>query len=153
MVSENDTKTLLDEAIRASRIRAGASETLSGECRSAIFAEVTGPGPAPRRLRGLFTPWRRVALGGAIPLALAAVLVGWTALEWNGGISPSIPSVDTAKVGDHVVFTIANGDREHVIVKSDRPDRFDRSAAAKVTDGSFSDRLDSGSDLVFYRID
>ncbi len=152
MESDSETKALLDRAIRASRER--GAERLSGAARQAVLSRATAAREPLRPFRRLFPPLGQMALAGALPVLLAAV----TALAWVSGIprkSPHVvdPTIQVSKVGDQVVFTIANGDADHRVLKSGRPDVFDPAAATPLSDGSFSDALDSGADLVFYRID
>ncbi len=152
MKSDSESKVCLDRAIRASRD--GDVERLSGTARQAVLRRATAAREPLRPLRRLFLPWGQMALAGALPVLLAAV----TALAWVSGIPRKAPHVvdsriEVSKVGDQVVFTIANGRTDHQVVKSARPDEFDPAGAAPVSDGSFSDALHSGADLVFYRID
>jgi hypothetical protein len=91
------------------------------------------------------------------PAVILAGILGWVAVDHREPAAPSMPtsptSVEASKVGDRVVFTIANGGRQHRIVKSDRPDRFEGDSGVEAANGSYVDRLDSGADVVFYRID
>ena len=61
-------------------------------------------------------------------------------------------AADFRSIGDRVVFSIANGNQEHTVVRSDDPQRFDRDRSVQVS-GSYVDRLEGDADLVFYRID
>jgi hypothetical protein len=94
-------------------------------------------------------------LAGGMPLLLAATILAWVAVDLDADYLPGqgAANVQVAKIGGSVVFTIENGDREHRISRSLRPDSFDSAGTVKVMEGTFRDDLDSGSDLVFYRID
>ena len=62
-------------------------------------------------------------------------------------------AVRVAKVEGRLQFTIANGNRDHVVYRSTAPDRFERSKGVQITDGSYDEALDDSASLVFYRID
>jgi hypothetical protein len=94
-----------------------------------------------------------LAAVAAVPAALVLfALVGMWPTEGEAPL-PVAGTVQVAKVGDQVVFTIDNGGQPHRIQKSDRPDRFDGSATLVQGNGGFADRLESDSEIVFYRID
>jgi hypothetical protein len=152
---ENSAKVLAD-AVQALRSHeADGAETLSEGSRSRVFQAVTEGDAVPPAWARLFTPWRRMALTGLAPLLLVVAVVGWLGLRVEGPRHDILQpiGVEVVKTGDEVVFNIANGGRDHFISTSERPDRFDGSTRAKVVDGTFADRLDRGSELVFYRID
>ena len=154
MKDESKSKNILDDAIRLYNSGTAPEETLSEEAKRSVLGDLRKPGPAPAPLAALFTPIYRMALAGGLPVALIVGFLAWTTIDRDSTADRHDPaSVQVAKVGDRVVFTIANGGRDHVIVRSQRADRFDPSGAASVTTGSFVDRLDSGPDVVFYRID
>jgi hypothetical protein len=127
-------------------------ETLSGPARSALFARVSSAqGVAPAGF-ALFPPLRRWALAAGIPLALT---LGLAWLGQKGGVMErSETRIQASKQGEEVVFTIADGRRQHQVLRSDSPKQFDRTSAIQVRNGgSFRQDADSGPDLVFYRID
>jgi len=100
----------------------------------------------------LFPPVWRLALAGALPVAAVVTVALWTATRpvHEGAATASL---HVTKIEDRVVFWIDNGQRQHVVVRSQRPDRFDATGAEPLIDASFAERLDAGPALVFYRID
>ena len=144
----------LKQAIASYRAHAPESEQLSIEARSAVFREVS-VGNAPGPLAQLFMPLHRLtALAGiSLTLVLALVLWGGAPIQLDGEAANDITAINAAKVGNHLIVSIANGGTEHVVTRSERPDRFDPAAASTVRGGEFVDRLDTGANLVFYRID
>ena len=84
-----------------------------------------------------------------------AVFVGNPSVMPNIGAGDDNDKPSQAK-GDYTNFTIANGDRMHRVFRSEQADRLVAPAAEDafaLARGSFRDRLESGSHLVFYRID
>ena len=153
MKSEKGSKTRLDRALEAWRSDPVAGGSLSDGARAAIFDSIAEH-EAMRPLSRLFAPVRRWALAGVVPLVVTLAIGAWVALQRPAATVASEASWgEVTKVGDRVVFRIANGDGEHRVLKSSRPDRFDPSGAAVVSNGSYVDRLDTDADLVFYRID
>jgi hypothetical protein len=63
------------------------------------------------------------------------------------------PVLQAVRQGDEVVFVIANGGGHHTVRKSNDPRHLTDSETLVVSDGAFRDNLDSGNNLVFYRID
>jgi hypothetical protein len=150
----------LDRAIQAWRGSAPTAESLSGDARNSIFNEfrklhASGERPAPHAT--LFLPAARWAWGAAVPIFALSLLVGSVLMNqgpYNGGalVSPQ-PRVDVSKAGDHVVFQIHNGDATHRISKSESRAAGAEGESFTTTTGRFDDRLDSGSKIVYYRID
>jgi hypothetical protein len=142
----------LKAALAAWRGEGPEEEKLSASSRSELFRRVQSPGSAPFGTVTLFPPVRRWVLAAGIPLVLTA------GLAWLGGRvgEPAPPGVriQVAKQGEEVVFTIADGRRVHQVRKSEDPSEFDSASAVRVRNGgSYRDGVDTGADLVFYRID
>jgi hypothetical protein len=149
--ARNAGDAALTEAVRAWKARPRAEDRLSPDSRERILAAATGPEASLAPMHTLFTPARRVWLVGALPLLLAAAfLLLPTPAPHEGG---AVAAVEAFKDGDAIVFTIANGSREHRVYKSTVPYGFDASAATLVTDGAYVDVAHQDADLVFYRID
>ena len=133
----------------------------SPDGRSSLFRGISSP-VAPsggfRRLEALFSPLARWAAFGAVPVVASAVVASWLLFAGPGAV-PTAPeiadvSVSALKVGDRVVFTIGNGGRSHRVVRTSSPASISGPGETMaVEDGTFSDCLQDGSDLVFYRID
>jgi len=127
-------------------------ERLSETCRGKILEAALHPSGENRPIASLFLPTRKVLFAGGLPLALSCALV----LVFLHLRTPSISqalNVQATKQGDHVVFTIANGNRGHVVYKSNIPAHFERGSGIRIEDGTFSDLAAGGPDVVFYRID
>lgn len=145
----------LEQALAAVRreARAGAPR-LSGAARSRILTEVARQAATRPLWPGLFAPPSRLWLASGLPVLLAAAL--FAVVHRPVVEAPPLPSgapasVLAAKVGDRVEFTIANGHRSHRVYRSTAPDGFRE--GVKVTDGSYAERLDDGSSIVYFRID
>lgn len=151
-MSENKANKL-ENAIRSYRALPDAHESLSPGVRARIVDQASAPSTGLNHLSPIFFPWARTAAVSAVPAALLLfALVGL----WPASVEPtaSVPgTVEVAKIGNEVVFTIANGGQPHTIQKSHRPDRFDGSATVVKGEDRFVDSLESGSKVVFYRID
>lgn len=135
----------LETAVRALRASTG-SDTLSGDARSAIFRRISDRQTARGPLATLFPPRWRMVLAGALPIVLAAVVVGIgqrtdTTDELGGPV---------LKQGNQVVFHVPEG---ATVTKSAVPFAFDRSRSIRVEDGTFADTMGTGPRLVFYRIE
>jgi hypothetical protein len=150
---ERATRDSLTAALEVWRSASPAAEHLSAECRDRVLRESVRPAVAPPLAR-LFLPARQWVAGAAIPVVLAAAL--GTAL-WNGdgAVSPrgaSIASIAVHRHNGEVVFTIDNGGRPHRVLRSTDPRGED---VEQLAGGGrvFRDRLDSGPDIVFYRIE
>jgi len=147
-------KSRLDRAIVACREgEPGRAERLSAGARARLLSELRSDSPSHRRWRmALFPPVWRLALAGALPAAVVATVALWTA---NRPVQEpaATAALHVTKIENQVVFWIDNGGRRHVVVRSERADRFDASGAQALTDASFADHLDAGPRVVFYRID
>jgi len=154
---ESEGQALLDTAVRQWREASTSGETLGPATRAAILRSTRDRGERPT-LAALFLPTRRLVWAAGLPalalgLALAALL-GVEGLPAPGLREPA--RIEVSRVGDEVVFQIANGKRLHRVYRSELA--ADTAApgqeeAFAVTAGTFRDRLHSGSDLVFYRVD
>lgn len=150
----------LDQAIQAWRGSAPSTETLTDDARDSIFNEfrrlhASGERPAPHAT--LFMPAARWAWGAAVPIFALSLLVGsvlMTQGPYDGGaLASPQPRVEVSKDGEHVVFQIQNGNTTHTISKSTSRSAGNEGETFTTTTGRFDDRLDSGSDIVYYRID
>ena len=147
--------SLLEQAIAAWR-EAPGEQALRPETRDRILGEALAGGDAPPSFAALFTPTRHWVLAAIAPAALtlvAALLLGVTNLGIQEPAVDAGPRLEVSKVGDEVVFLIANGKPTHTVYKSTQPDHFDASSAVVVKDGQYRDRATGGPDIVFYRID
>ena len=137
----------LDEAVRA--LREGAeSESLSAAARSAILRRLAEREPAGNPLAALFPPSWRMALAGALPLALALTVVVLAGRQQ--GNAPVAADPVAHKIDGRVVFEVADG---ATVTKSAVPFAFDEGAAVRVADGRYADRIGGGPRLVFYKIE
>jgi len=137
----------LERAVRALR-EAEAPETLSPAARAAILRRVAEPGEARGPLAVLFPTSWRLALAGALPLALALTVVVLAARGGTGTPTPEDPIA--RKVDGRVIFEVAAGS---TVTKSAVPFAFDDRHAVRVANGRYADRVGSGPNLVFYRIE
>ena len=138
----------------------GAERTdpaLSSPARSRIMMVVNDLEKArlPRAsLASLFVPAWKLALGGAAPLLLVAILLGPQLVSVQPPATESgVTRVEASKVSGEVVFTIANGSSVHRVAKSNDLSKIESVEVTVVTQGAFRDRLESDANLVFYRID
>ena len=125
-------------------------ERLSDETRRSILRETLenlDGQPVATGLRS--AAWR--ILAGALPVAAIGLLA---VMLVDRGVEPTHPlRVRATKAGGEVIFSIANGNRDHSVYKSSVPNRFGASAQLQVRGGSFRDTVDDDSGLVFYRIE
>lgn len=141
----------LDAALAAWRSGTNRSPKLSAASREQVLRAALDPASRPGRQASLFFPLGRVFVT-AVPLVVAVAVVGLLTRD-PGTVRREAPvNLRATKIGDQVVFTIANGGGTHVVRKSDSPDRFDRASGTKVR-GEFSDTIDGSSPVVYYRID
>ena len=138
----------LERAVRALR-EAEAPETLSPAARTAILRRVSEPGEARGTLAVLFPTSWRLALAGALPLALALTVV-ILAGRGGAGTAPTPEDPVARKVDGRVIFEVAAGS---TVTKSAVPFAFDERHAVRVANGRYADRVGSGPSLVFYRIE
>ena len=151
--ADADENRLLDEAVGAWRARRPAAERLSPGARDRLWARVReGVAPADR-LHPLFAPVRRWVLAGAVPALVVLALL--LPLAWRSGTVPERhegPTILASRIGDSVVFTIANGNRTHRVYRSATPDRFDLESPIVVGD-RYVEPSQGDLDLVFYKVD
>ena len=143
----------LDRAVSLWRSALGSShDHLSAPVRQRILQQAFDAreeAPTPIGVRS--AAWR--VLGGAVPVAVAVLLVLVFAERTGERNGAGHVRVTAAKTGAEVVFSIRNGHRAHAVYKSSFPNSFEGSARLPVRNGSFRDSMDDGSGLVFYRID
>jgi hypothetical protein len=145
----------LDEALREWKEARDLDESLPGAARSRILNETLRGTQASRSfpsLAPLFLPWRRVALAGVLPALLLTLSLGYL-LTGREDPGPGGSFVRAKRVGDEVIFVIANGKQTHRVYKSNHAAVFPQAADSIVTEGTYRDRIDHRDDLVFYRID
>jgi len=150
----------LDRAILAWQRTEASADSLSGESKDAIFNEfrrLQATSEQPAAHATLFLPAARWAWGAALPIVALSMLVGSVLLTQGpfdrGDVVVHQPRVEVTKSGDDVVFVIQNGDRTHRISKSTDPGPTGDQEIFTTSTGRFSDRLDSGAGIVYYRID
>lgn len=146
----------LDQALADWRAAEKRPEALSGPARERILEAAGQEGT--RRVRfelpsPLFLPARSFALAALLPLLVLSLAVGSFLLPTGSGTDGAAPRLLASRQGDEVVFVIANGDRPHQVLKAADPRGLEGAEPVEVEAGTFRDRLDSGTDLVFYRID
>ena len=145
----------LEQAIAGWRTEAARRpESFSRAARSAVLREAIAPdarrvGP----LDALFVPFRTLAAAGALPVIALSLLLGGLVFQGDSDpVDPTTGALTAMKVGNQVVFSIANGDRDHLVLRATRPE-FDQAARFTASGGRFSERLDGDAELVFYRIE
>ena len=151
--SKNSDATL-NAAIAALRSQAQSTDpVLTDSCRATILDNALNPQISLKPETALFLPMRRWVLAGVLPV-MAVVAVVAVAPFVHLGQTASVPgSLTVSKHDGDVVFTLANGKRQHTITRSTVPNRFDPASAVRMKDGSFVDNAGDGAGLVFYRID
>ena len=146
----------LERALADWRAARKSPERLSGPARERILDAVGRE--ESRRVRfelpsPLFLPARSFALAAVLPLVVLSLGLGYFLLPGAPALEDPAPRLLASRHGDEVVFVIANGDRRHSVVKGADPRILEDGVAVDVEQGVFRDRLDSDTDLVFYRID
>ena len=143
----------LDGALAAWRAAPEASERLGAATRARIVREATRPerAAAAEPLPALFPAGSRLALAAVLPalvltVALAALVAPALTSRGSGPVR-----IQATKVNGEVVFEIANGSRAHRVTRFSRSSTGD--AEVVTTRGAFRDRLESGADLVLYRVE
>jgi hypothetical protein len=159
MAKTGGKSPILERALedwRSSRPEEGG---LSQPARANILRAAMAANTTPRRIEPripLFFPVRRLALATALPTVLLAFIAGYLLLP--GGMTdpmgdPAGTIVQAMRQGDEVVFVISNGKSSHTVRKLNDPNSLTDGEPLAVSQGSFRDRLEGDSDLVFYRID
>jgi hypothetical protein len=149
----------IDQALAEWRAAEVVPERLSGPVRERILDEIKGGGE--RRMRytapaSLFFPLRRFALASAVPALVLALAAGYFLTPGPQG-DPALQATTTdlqvLRQGDEVVFVIANGKTTHMVYKSTEIRGLRTVEPVEVTNGVYRDRIDTETNLVFYRID
>ena len=149
----------LERALEQWRQQRPAGQKLSQPARARIFREAMRPRGSRKRIEAavpLFFPARRLALATALPLLLISVMTAYVLMPGgpiDGAANGDAPILQAVRQGDEVVFTIANGGGKHLVRKSNSAKELANGETFVVSDGVFREQLDSGADLVFYRID
>jgi hypothetical protein len=141
---------ILDRAVAAWREqsqRDSAGEALSAGARRRIAEAAWTEG---REFRPLFVPSRWIRWATAVPAVAVTVATLGVLVDRPGH---QAQFVGAEKNGDEVVFEIADGRGPHTVVKSTDPARFNPAASATTQDGQYSDRVNTGPVLVFYKLD
>ena len=140
----------IKKTVSAWKTHRPAGSGLSVASRNRVLrSAMNGSAPADLpRLSALFPAYRRIALATVLPAGLLAAVLAFTL-----GGSPDTVAITVEKVGNQVVFNIANGGTVHSISKSNTPTRFDPGTSVRIQDGSYRDSMVDNGDLVFYRID
>ena len=145
----NLPQDILDSAVAAWRA-ASNEESLSASARTALFDDVRGlsePAQAPF-VPGITRAWRWAFLGSVPVVALASVLMV------VGDHRPVAEAhLAASKIDGTVVFTLPNGNSDHLLYRSTDPHAFNRSAAVKMARNRYTENATGGPTLVFYRID
>jgi len=139
----------LDRAVEILRVEAAKNQRLSVHARARVLAAVGDPQRARmdrEPLATLFLPARRLALASVLPMLLLSLMLGYLMIPAERG-----GTLTVTKRGDQVIFSISNGHQSHRVYRSDNPTRFD--TVYTTTARAFTDQLQSGPDLVFYRVD
>jgi hypothetical protein len=134
------------------RAHRGDPETLSQNARGKILDAVF-EGREPAEVpAAIFVPARRLAWATIVPAVLGVV---FAVLIHMGGDSTVTGTARLLvdKQDGKVVFSVANGDREHYVYKSYVPGRFGSQPAARMRDGVYVDSEGNGSEITYYRID
>ena len=138
---------ILDKSVEGLKAES-SSGVLSESARALIFDDMRRPVGRFEALAFLF-PHVRVATALAFPLVLTLGLL----LSLPSSIAPGRqPKIAAYKDNGNVVFTVANGHKEHKVFKSTDPTRFGVKEVQQVR-GRFADSADNGIELVFYRVD
>lgn len=152
MTTRTPDSSRLDEAIRAFRSTRGTVETLFPATRARIVE--TAWNETKSRAESGFRPAFRPArwFAGLAAASLVGVL-SISILVHRDGRQDRPFTVQAEKVGDEVVFTIANGNRAHSVRKATHPALLERAEAQRIRNGRFSDSASEEAGIVFYRID
>ena len=152
--SGSEAKGRLDRAIAAAR-RPATAERLSSAVRDGLIDDIRSANRELRPMAPLFRPFSRSLAAVTAPVLIVG-LVLVAAVQYRGHVGAAdaaqpVTQIEVSKVGDRVVFSIPNGGKEHTVSRSSDPRHFGVEGSVKVAD-SYVDRLDSGSNVVFYRI-
>ena len=152
-----DPLATLDAEIRdwVDAERMAPDARLSAQTRSRILGQARRSPVRRARLTALFAPTGRLALAAGLPALVLSISLGMLLIPGAPRKASSDPgiTIEATKQGDEVVFLIANGNRTHRVYRSSSPTGQSSGSAYATARGSFRDRLDSGGELLFYRID
>ena len=137
-------------AVEALRAGEEGDEALESATKARILAEALESAHDPGMPASLFLPTRRLAWAGAIPVLLG---VAFTLLLKHVGASPDPGTIFVAKQDGKVVFTVANGGKEHYVRRAETPWDLDRAEQHRIQGGTFEESATSGPDIVFYRFE
>jgi hypothetical protein len=153
---------ILDQALSEWRESKSDRERFSGPTRERILGSIQSPEyrfELGEALGSLFFPVRRFALAAVVPSLVLVLALGY-ALMPGRGADPGLPlqvtqitQMEVTRVGDDVVFRIANGTRTHLVYKSSDINELSRATPVAVSDGVFRDTVHAEANLVFYRVD
>jgi hypothetical protein len=142
-------ETLLDDAIGALKSELHG-EVLSSASRAVIFEEARRPLRVFESLAFLFPRSQAILIAVSVPLVLTLALL--FSLPHSLAPGQQFEKIVAAKDDGNVVFTVAAGNGPHRVFASTDPARFGAKEIPAVG-GRFSDRAESGVELVFYRVD
>jgi len=139
----------LDDAISGLKSELHGS-VLSESARATIFSGATRPLALWESLALLLPRPRPILIAISVPLVLTLALV----LSQPRPIAPeqSPAKILASKEDGKVVFTVGNGRRDHHVYKSTDPARFGVKEVPE-SGGRFSDQMENGIELVFYRVE
>jgi hypothetical protein len=139
----------LDEAIGLLKTEM-CSEALSESSRAVIFEQARRPFRVFESLAFFFPRTQSILIAVSVPLVLTLALL--FSLPHSIAPGQQFEKIVAAKDDGNVVFTVANGSNDHRVFMSTDPARFGAKEIPAVG-GRFSDRAESGVELVFYRVD
>jgi hypothetical protein len=150
-----ESETELEGLIAVWRRSSPTQESLRPATRARILSAARDGAPQTRRSESLFLPLPRLALAAAAPTLVLTLAVAFLLLPQGGGDPVERPRAEllASKQGNDVVFVIANGGTTYQVYKSSQVNQLGTWEPYTKTEGTFRDRLDSGADLVFYKID
>jgi hypothetical protein len=147
---KKENNGLLGRAVEEWR-RNAPTPSLSSDARDRVLRRAIDETAAVRTFPALFVATRRLIFAGILPLLVLGVFAVLVSMP---GDSPEAgPNVIASRMGDRVVFTIANGGGGHTVYRSTEAHRFEPGGAVRVTDGEFEVPADEDARVVFYRID
>jgi hypothetical protein len=148
----HDSQDDLLQAARRAWEAVTPQESLPQDRKAALFNEVRRIGEETRQ--AAYVPlvvrgWRWAFVGSLPVLAIAAVLI----VAGDRSQPTTMARLSAEKVDGQVVFTLANGQRDHVVYRSTDPSSFSASDAERLRSNTFAVDANEGPALVFYRID
>ena len=155
MEEKSSNKTRLDHAIRVLRPRISAQaerEEFSAGSRQLLTESFQSCAVGSSSV-SFAQRWQTFALLGVAVLLALVVLPNSLDTDILGDADSQTPRIHVSKVDGRVVFHLQNGVREHTVTRSTDPGLLEQNRERSLENGTFSDRLDQGPDLLFYRID